>query len=66
MTKNKFKTNLKALREIRGFTQEKLASKTKLTRGQVASYEEGRAEPSFDKLKALCKALDTHPSVLIG
>lgn len=47
---NNFSINLKALRKETELTQLQLAEKLGINRATLASYEEGRAEPKFDKL----------------
>lgn len=48
--KNLFAANLKYLRNKRGVSQQALANEFGLSRGQVASYEDGRAEPNLNTL----------------
>ena len=45
-----FATNVKYLRNKKGWSQQALADYFELTRGQVASYEDHRAEPSQETL----------------
>ncbi len=42
--------NIKHLRSLKGFSQERLAQELKWTRSMVGSYEEGRSEPPIDRL----------------
>ncbi len=43
-------TNIKYLRVLKGFSQELFADELGWTRSMVGSYEEGRSEPSIEKL----------------
>jgi transcriptional regulator with XRE-family HTH domain len=63
--KNNFPKNLRALRKLVGITQEDLSNETGIKRGTIGSYEEGRAEPSFDNLLKICHALCESPNTLI-
>lgn len=47
---SKFAENIKFLRSQKSLSQTALAEEFSLTRGQLASYEDGRAEPNFDTL----------------
>jgi transcriptional regulator with XRE-family HTH domain len=47
---NHFAKNFKKLRLNKGFTQQQLAAHLKISRPNIGSYEESRAEPSFDRL----------------
>lgn len=42
--------NIKHLRSLKGFSQERLAQELNWTRSMVGSYEEGRSEPPIDRL----------------
>jgi transcriptional regulator with XRE-family HTH domain len=48
-----FPTNIKYLRNKKELPQRILAERFNITRGQLASYEDGRAEPSFSTLLAM-------------
>lgn len=48
-----FPSNIKYLRNKKALTQQNFADIFNLSRGQVASYEDGRAEPSLETLIAL-------------
>lgn len=43
-------TNIKHLRALKQFSQERFADELKWTRSMVGSYEEGRSEPPIDRL----------------
>lgn len=47
--------NVKALRELTGLNQEEFGKKFGATRGQIGSYEEGRAVPKTQIATALCE-----------
>lgn len=51
--KNLFAANVKYLRNKRGISQQALANEFNLSRGQVASYEDGRAEPNLSTLMSI-------------
>ena len=42
--------NIKHLRTLKKFSQERFAEELKWTRSMVGSYEEGRSEPPIDRL----------------
>lgn len=50
---NFFSTNLKWLRKFHQLSQEELASRVGLNRGNISSYESGMAEPKFCNLKKI-------------
>lgn len=61
--------NLKVLRERKGWSQEKLASKSSLTARRISSLEKEDANQisvQQKTFKGLCKALDVRPEVLSG
>jgi transcriptional regulator with XRE-family HTH domain len=45
--------NIRYLRKIRGLTQDQLADKISVNRAMIGSYEEGRAIPKLDALRAM-------------
>lgn len=47
--------HLKNHRKAKGWTQSQLADRLGISRAQVGSYEEGRAEPKLDTLKAMAQ-----------
>lgn len=59
--------NLKALRNIRGLSQNDVAEALKVTRQTISSYETGRTEPDLETLKGLAELynVDLH-DVLYG
>ena len=46
-----FGANIKKIRSIKKLSQSAFADLFSLTRSSVAAYEEGRAEPKYDKPK---------------
>ena len=46
----KIQANIRHLRSLKGFSQEQFAEELGWTRSVVGSYEEGRSEPSIDRL----------------
>ena len=53
-----------AWREMRGLTQEQLASRLDTHKGQVSNWENNKRAMSFDVQAALAEALDIDPSDL--
>jgi transcriptional regulator with XRE-family HTH domain len=58
MIDNHFGKRLKELRIEAGMTQPELAEKADLSKGGVADIEQGRREPAWSTLVALCQALN--------
>jgi transcriptional regulator with XRE-family HTH domain len=52
-----FASRLKELRTSKGMTQPELAEKAGLTKAGIANLEQGRREPSWSTVVALCHAL---------
>lgn len=55
---NYLSSNIKVLRRKRGFSQEELAQKIGLNRGNIASYENGTAEPKICNLLKLSRIFE--------
>ena len=53
------------LRIKRGFTQDALAKKLKVTRAVVSAWETGKAVPRCDKLKPLARILQCNVTDLL-
>ncbi len=51
--------NIRFLRKQKKWSQEKLAQESGLTRGRIASYENGCSEPPLQSLFTLAEVLDT-------
>ncbi len=49
--------NFKKIRRKLGLTQADIAEKIGITTNSYARIEQGRAKPSYDTLKAICKEL---------
>ena len=60
-----FAENLRFFRSNLGITQEELAQRVGTNRNAIANYEQGRAEPSFQALCALCRELGVDANQLI-
>ena len=58
-------TNIRHLRSLKGFSQERFADELRWTRSMVGSYEEGRSEPPIDKLIDLSNYLDIPIDILV-
>ncbi len=58
-------TNIKHLRTLKKFSQERFAEELKWTRSMVGSYEEGRSEPSIEKLIELSNYFDIPIDILV-
>tara|TARA_R110002096_G_scaffold14567_1_gene50523 strand:+ start:132 stop:911 length:780 start_codon:yes stop_codon:yes gene_type:complete len=58
-------SNIKHLRSLKKFSQERFAEELKWTRSMVGSYEEGRSEPSIDRLIGLSKYFDIPIDILV-
>jgi transcriptional regulator with XRE-family HTH domain len=58
-----FGETLKTLREKAGLSQRELAHKAGLTRDAVSSLEQGRRQPAWDTVQALCRALGVSSEV---
>lgn len=55
---NYLSSNIKCLRRKKGFSQEELAQKIGLNRGNIASYENGTAEPKICNLLKLSRIFE--------
>ena len=62
----KLTENLKYYRKLNGYTQETIAPKLKLTTSAYGSYEQGRNEPPYSKLKMLADIYNISVSTLTG
>lgn len=61
----KIQINLRHLRKLKGFSQEQFAEELAWTRSMIGSYEEGRSEPSIDKLIDLSNYFDIPIDILV-
>ena len=62
----KLTENLKYYRKLNGYTQETIAPKLKITTSAYGSYEQGRNEPPYSKLKMLADIYNITVSQLTG
>ena len=60
-----FADNLRFLRRKEGFSQEELAGKLALNRGNIASYEKGTAEPKLENVLKIVKLFNIELSDLL-
>ncbi|WJJ97230.1 XRE family transcriptional regulator [Algibacter luteus] len=58
-------SNIKHLRSLKKFSQERFAEELKWTRSMVGSYEEGRSEPPIDRLIELSSYFDIPIDILV-
>ena len=58
-------SNIKHLRGLKKFSQERFAEELKWTRSMVGSYEEGRSEPPIDRLIELSSYFDIPIDILV-
>jgi transcriptional regulator with XRE-family HTH domain len=56
----------KAIRALRGMTQQELAKKSGITQASISSFEAGTHEIRTDTLRKICKALDVEISYIVG
>ena len=61
----KIQANIKHLRSLKKFSQERFAEELKWTRSIVGSYEEGRSEPPIDRLIDLSNYFNIPIDILI-
>lgn len=57
---NEIGIRIKEIRNSRGFTQEKFASKLKTSRANIAGYEAGTRTPSEAALNNICREFDVN------
>jgi transcriptional regulator with XRE-family HTH domain len=65
MSPERFAMRLKALRERRGYTQEGLAKRAKLSRTYLSRLEMGRHDPPLSRLRSLAKTLGVPVTALL-
>jgi len=66
MYKEIFNLRLKKIREKRGFTQEKIANETGITRSVLSRYETGALEPNIETLGILADFYGVDLNWLLG
>ena len=59
-------TRIKALRQRKGWSQTELAERLHISPSAVGMYEQGRREPSIDRLVALSKEFDVTIDYLVA
>lgn len=60
-----FGTNVRRLREEKGFSQEALADKSDLHRTYISDIERFQRNISLDNIQKIAKALDVEPYILL-
>ena len=60
-----FSKKLKALREIKGWSQEELARRLGVSRSKIGNYEQGTREPGFEDLEAIADIFNCTIAFLI-
>lgn len=60
-----FGRRLRALRNLRGFTQEALAERAAVTGKSVSEIERGEGNPTLDLIARLARALGVEPYMLL-
>lgn len=61
-----FSERLRSLRNSRGLSQKTVAEAMGITETGYQNYEVGRRLPTFEKLLAICNALDCSADYLLG
>jgi len=61
-----FGRRLKAVREAKGYTKDKLGKLVGIHHSQIGRYEKGDASPSAEVLKKLANALDASTDYLMN
>jgi transcriptional regulator with XRE-family HTH domain len=65
-TKIIFSERLRNLRVSKGLSQKNIAEAMGITEAGYQNYEVGRRLPTFEKLLAICNALDCSADYLLG
>ncbi len=63
---NKFKDNLKLLRQEKGIGQVELAQKLGVSKGIISLWENGLREPTMNSLIEMAKFFDVSIDYLVG
>ena len=61
-----FSVRLQQVRKERGFSRKEIADVLEITTRAYQYYEEGKREPSYDKLVALARHLNVSTDYLLG
>jgi len=64
--KQRIGINIKALREMRGLSQEDLARRMNMARPAISNWENGKSEPSGSQLVQLAKIFNVSLDMLVG
>lgn len=62
----KFRANLRALREMRGLTQAQIGARARIGAASISHFETGQRVPALDSLVKLADALEVSIDVLLG
>lgn len=60
-----FQHRLRELRELKGWSQEELARRLKVSRSKIGNYEQGTREPGFEDLEAIADVFNCTIAFLI-
>lgn len=60
-----FGKNIRKIRSVRGLTQAQLAEMIDVSRGQISSYEEGRAEPKIETILKTAEVFHINTDLLL-
>ena len=61
-----FKENLVYLRKSYNLTQDSLAEQINVKRYNISDWEQGRSEPSLERLVSLCAFCDVNIDLMLG
>ena len=61
-----FGEKLSAARKAKGFSQEELAAKIKVSRQAISKWETNSAQPETANILKLCEVLEISPNELFG
>lgn len=64
--KKKMAFYIKMIRQMRGFTQQDVATKLKKTTNAVSNWELGNTSPPIDDLVEMCKMFECTPNQICG
>ena len=60
-----FPNKLKALRDLKGWSQEELAKRLQVSRSTIGNYEQGTREPKYEDLEAIADVFNCTMAYLI-
>jgi len=61
-----FQRNLKAVRQLRGLSQDSLAEKLQMSRISINRWEKGIQSPTLDTIVKIAEALEIPPEALLS